>query len=469
MGTNLFRSIWLITALMVGSNVFSWAEGTGMDGYTSLRDSILKNVTGADYFSDTLSVTTFGARPDSGKDCLKAFEKAINKANSRDGAVVIVPKGEYLLKGPINLLSNVNLHLCEGAVLKFDPDPQYYPIVDTSWEGTYCYNYSPMIRAYKVENVAITGKGTIDGNAMTTFSTWRTKQKLAQQRSRQMNHDRVPVNQRQFGENDWLRPQLVQFYKCSRITIEGIMIINSPFWCIHLLKSENIICRGIRYDAKLVNNDGIDPESSRNILIEDVYFDNGDDNVAIKSGRDHDGRDESTPPTENIVIRNCHFKGLHAVVLGSELSGGIRNIVIENCDYAGYCKRGIYLKSNPDRGGFVNNIYVVNCRFGDVEDLFYITASYAGEGQGNDKFTNIHDIHVDGLSADNVSNAAVVIQGIKSLPIQSVTFKNLITGTAKIGLSVENAEGVTFSDCFIGGKAGVPSQVTDKDHLFDRK
>lgn len=466
---NFYRSISLVVLLMIGSNVVTWADSECANEYVALRDSILSNITGADAFSDTISVLKFGAKPDSGKDCLKSFEKAINKANSKGGAVVLVPKGEYLLKGPVNFMSNVNLHLCEGAVLKFDPDPQYYPIVDTSWEGTYCYNYSPMIRAYRVENVAITGNGTIDGNAMSTFATWRAKQKAAQLRSREMNHDRIPVINRQFGENDWLRPQLVQFYQCSRVTIEGVKIINSPFWCIHLLRSDNIICRGIRYDAKLVNNDGIDPESSKNILIEDVHFDNGDDNIAIKSGRDHDGRDESTPPTENIVIRNCHFKGLHAVVLGSELSGGIRNIVIENCDYAGYCKRGIYLKSNPDRGGFVNNIYVVNCKFGDVEDLFYITASYAGEGQGNDKFTKINDIHVDGLSADNVANAAVVIQGIKSLPIKNVTFKNLEAGTAKIGLSVENSEGVTFSDCFIGGRAGVPSQVTDKDHLFDRK
>lgn len=468
MRTNLFRAI-LLLAILVGLNVSLCAENNITSKCISLRDSILKNITGSGAFSDTIDVTKYGAKPDSGKDCRKAFGKAISKANSMGGAVVLVPVGEYLLKGPINFLDNVNLHLCDGAVLKFDSDPKLYPIVDTSWEGTYCYNYSPMIRAYRVENVAITGHGTIDGNAMDTFAGWRPNQKPAQQRSRQMNHDRVPVGQRQFGDGDWLRPQLVQFYQCSNVTIEDVKIINSPFWCIHLLRSDNIICRGIRYDAKLVNNDGIDPESSKNILIEDIHFDNGDDNIAIKSGRDHDGRDESTPPTENIVIRNCHFKGLHAVVLGSELSGGIRNIVIENCDYAGYCKRGIYLKSNPDRGGFVNNIYVVNCKFGDVEDLFYITASYAGEGQGNDKFTKINDIHVDGLSAGNVANAAIVIQGIKSLPIRNVTFKNVVAGSAKIGLSVENAEGVTFSDCFIGGRAGVPSQVTDKDHLFDRK
>lgn len=140
---------------------------------------------------------------------------------------------------------------------------------------------------------------------------------------------------------------------------------------MHLLKSENIICRGLRYDAKLVNNDGIDPECSRNILIEDIEFNNGDDNVAIKSGRDNDGWTHGSP-SENIVIRNCRFKGLHAVVIGSEMSAGVRNVFVENCTYGGYCKRGIYIKTNPDRGGFVNNLYVKNCEFDEVEDLFML-------------------------------------------------------------------------------------------------
>lgn len=439
------------------------------DRMTTLRDSILGNITGARIeSSDTLDVTKFGARPDGRSDCRKAIAKAISKANAKGGGVVNFPEGEYLVKGPINLMSNVIINIEKDAMVRFDPSPEYYPIVETSWEGTYCYNYSPMIRAFDVNNVGITGEGLIDGNAMTTFATWRPNQKPAQQRSRQMNHERVPYDERRFCEGDWLRPQLIQFYKCEGIDIRGIKIINSPFWCVHLLQSNNIICSGIRYDAKLINNDGIDPESSSNILIEKISFDNGDDNIAIKSGRDDDGRSENTPPCENIVIRNCHFKGLHAVVLGSELSGGIRNVIIENCDVAGYCKRGIYLKSNPDRGGFVNDIYVRDCRFGDVEDLFYVTASYAGEGAGNDKFTKISDIHVDGLSAENVSAAAIAIQGVKALPIENVSFRRVEVEKAVTGLSIENTRNVTFDDCFIGGHVGVPTQVTANDRLFDR-
>ena len=427
------------------------------DFHDSLRDSILSNITGATVKPDTLAVTRFGARGDGKKDCSGAFAKGIERLAKRGGGVLRVPAGVYFVSGPIELKSNVMLHLDEGSTLLFDPNPERYPIVATSWEGTHCNNYSPMIRARGAVNTGISGRGTIDGNAMTTFATWKPRQREALLRSREMNHNHVPRAERTFGDGDFLRPQLIQFFECQGVTVEGVMITNSPFWCIHLLASENIICRGLRYDAKLINNDGIDPESSRNILIENIDFNNGDDNVAIKSGRDDDGRDPATSPSENIVIRNCHFKGLHAVVLGSELSGGIRNVIIENCDAAGYCKRGFYIKSNPDRGGFVERVSLRNVRLGDVEDLFYITTSYAGEGADNVHYTRIEDIHVDTLTAENVSASAIVVQGLPQMPVHNVTLKGVECKSCAIGLSVENAVGVTVNDCFIGGHAGVPS------------
>lgn len=167
------------------------------------------------------------------------------------GAHIVVPAGEYLLNGPIHFVSNVCLELQEGATLKFSSEPAFYlPLVKTSWEGTFLQNYSPFIYGYQLENVSIIGKGVIDGNAGTTFATWKSKQKIGQQLSREMNHKEVPVAERNFGEGYWLRPHLVQFFDCKNITIEDVFITNAPFWCIHLLKSENIICRGIRYDAK---------------------------------------------------------------------------------------------------------------------------------------------------------------------------------------------------------------------------
>lgn len=306
----------------------------------------------------------------------------------------------------------------------------------------------------------------IDGNAAATFSTWRSNQKKGQHLTCEMNHQDVPVEERNFGENYWLPPpHLVQFFDCKNITIEDVFITNAPFWCIHLLRSENIICRGIRYDAKLVNNDGIDPEYTRNLLIENIEFNNGDDNVAIKCGRDNDGW-KTNRPSENIIIRNCKFKGLHGVVLGSEMSSGIQNVFVENCTYAGYCKRGIFIKTNPDRGGFIRNIYVNNCEFGEVEDLFYVTSMYAGEGMDNNHFTQVHDIYVKDLRCRRANVAALVLQGTKAKPIYNVSFENVNVDQAAVGLSFSNTAVIGIANCNLGGYVGVPSTASAKDKIF---
>lgn len=432
------------------------------------RDSILKNITGAKMPEAKVSLLDFGAKGDGKKDCLSAFKKALQQSKKKGGLRIVVPSGTYYIKGSIHLVSNTCIELQEGAVLKFDPDPKkYLPMVKTSWEGTFMQNYSPFIYGYGLENVSIIGKGTIDGNAASTFATWRNSQKKAQQLSRKMNHKETPVEQRNFGEGSWLRPQLIQLYNCKNITLSDFFITNSPFWCVHLLKSENIICRGLRYDAKLVNNDGIDPECTRNLLIEDIHFNNGDDNVAIKSGRDNDGWTMGSP-SENIIIRNCHFKGLHAVVIGSEMSGGVRNVFVENCDYAGYCKRGLYVKTNPNRGGFVENIYVKNCVFDEVEDLLYVTSMYAGEGMDDNHFTTVKNIYVENMRCRKARAAAIVLQGTAAKPIANVVLKNIDVAEVKNALSMDNTEGVYFSDCHLGGKAGVPTQVTAKDKIFEK-
>lgn len=426
------------------------------------RDSILSEITGAPMPQKSLKILSFGAKGDGKKDCKPAFDKAMKRAAQMGGARIIVPSGEYLLNGPIHFVSNVCLELQEGATLKFSPDPHYYlPVVKTSWEGTFLQNYSPFIYGYQLKNISITGKGTIDGNAGTTFATWKSQQKKGQQLSRDMNHKEVSIEERNFGEGFYLRPQLLQFFDCKNITIEGVFITNAPFWCIHLLKSENIICRNIRYDAKLVNNDGIDPEYTRNLLIENIEFNNGDDNVAIKCGRDNDGW-STNRPSENIIIRNCKFKGLHGVVLGSEMSSGVQNIFIENCTYGGYCKRGIYMKTNPDRGGFLRNIYVNNCQFGEVEDLFYVTSMYAGEGMDNNHYSEVCNIYVKDISCKKASAAAIVLQGTVDKPIHHVTFENVNVDKAGIGLSFSNTETISIKNCNLGGYVGIPSTASQK-------
>lgn len=432
------------------------------------RDSILALITGAQISPRVINMAKAGAKGDGRTDCRSAFEKAMRRAERQGGARIVVPAGTYLIKGPVRLVSNVCLDLQEGATLKFDPEAKWYlPVVKTSWEGTFLQNYSPMIYGYGLHDVAIVGKGSIDGNCRETFATWREKQDKGKTLSRQMNHQGVPISDRNFGEGYWLRPHLIQLFNCRNITIADVFITDSPFWCVHLLKSENAICRGIRYDAKLVNNDGIDPECSRNILIENVHFNNGDDNIAIKSGRDNDGWNFGTP-SENIIIRKCHFKGLHAVVLGSEMSGGVRNVFIEDCDYAGYCKRGIYIKTNPDRGGFVSNLYVRNVKFGEVEDLIYVTSRYAGEGLDNHHFSKIENLHFDRISCTRAKGAGIVLQGTGQNPIRNVLLRRIDIGQVQNALSFDHVENVQFGDCHLGGEAGIPTQVSPKDQLFDQ-
>lgn len=399
----------------------------------------------------TVNLLSLGAKPDSVTDCKPFFDAALRMAaGSKKGLRIIIPRGIYLINGPLHLVSNICLDFEEGARLKFSGVPAHFlPAVKTSWEGTFVYNYSPMIYAYGVKNVIIRGKGIIDGNAAGTFSLWKDKQKKAQQRTRDQNHNFVPLEQRRYGDGDFLRPQLIQFYKSKNILIEDVHITNSPFWCVHLLESENITVRGISFNAKNINNDGIDPEYSKNILIENVSFDNGDDNIAIKAGRDHEGR-AMKRPTENIVIRNCKFKGLHAVVIGSEMSSGVRNVYIENNSFAGYCKRGIYMKSNPDRGGYMRNIYVRNLELDEVEDLFYITSFYHGEGKGF--VTNIKDIHVENVKCRKANNAGIVIQGFPEQKVENVSFKNVMLDSVRVGVSVNNVKDITFEDVNLGGK-----------------
>ena len=436
----------LLFAVIAFLPLFSFSEN-----FDSGYQNVLSKILPPPIPSKTTNIHSLGAKPDSVTDCKPVFDAALKMAATTKGGLrIIIPRGTYLINGPLHLVSNVCLDFEEGARLKFSGVPSHFlPAVKTSWEGTFVYNYSPMIYAYGVRNVIIRGKGIIDGNAANTFSLWRANQKRAQQQTREQNHTFVPVAQRIYGEGDFLRPQLIQFYNCKNILIEDVHITNSPFWCVHLLQSENITVRGISFNAKNINNDGIDPEYSRNILIENVQFDNGDDNIAIKAGRDHEGR-AMKRPTENIIIRNCRFKGLHAVVIGSEMSAGVRNVFIENNSFAGYCKRGIYLKSNPDRGGFIKNIYVRNLELDEVEDLFYITSFYHGEGSGF--ATDIRNISIENVKCNTARNAGIVIQGFPQKKVTDVLFKGIDIKNAKIGVSVNNVRNVRMEDVNIGGK-----------------
>lgn len=403
------------------------------------------------------SVLRFGANPDGVTDCRQAFEKAMKACERRKGGTIVVPKGTYLLNGPIHFVSYVNLHLEKGAKLVFGNNPQDYPVVLTSWEGTMLYNYSPLIYGINLQDVSITGQGVIDGEGHGVWASWKPKEQSGKSLSREMNHNQQPVTARVFGEGYFLRPQLIQFLNSKNILIEGVTLEDSPFWTLHLLKSESITIRGLKYNAHNKNNDGIDIEHSKNVLIEDVDFDNADDNIAIKAGRDDDGRN-SNMPSENIIVRNCRFKGLHAMVIGSEMSAGVKNVFVYNSEASGYLKRGVYLKTNSDRGGFINNVYVENIKFKDVEDAIFMTSNYHGEGSGLHP-SKISNIHLSKLSFNEASNAAIVIEGYPDFKVENVYLNEIVVKKAKNGITLTNTTNINFNEIVIGDKQGVPSAV----------
>lgn len=447
-----------VILLFISMYCISWTRSRQTEpGADEKRDQILKNIVPPKISKNILLITRFGAVGNAKTNCKPAFDKAIKAAKEKKGGKIVVPPGTYLINGPIHMTSNLCIELQKGAKLVFGTNPEdYLPAVLTSWEGTFIYNYSPFIYAYKLENVAIIGEGEIDGNAKDSFSKWTEKQSTSQQLTRKMNRENTPLPQRIFGKGHFLRPQLVQFFECKNILIEGVTIKNSPFWCVHLLKSENITARKVKFEAFNKNNDGFDPEYSKNILIEDIDFNNGDDNVAIKAGRDYEGR-RTAISSENIIIRNCRFKGLHGVVIGSEMSAGVQNVFVESCKASGYCKRGIYLKSNPDRGGFIRDIYVKNVEFGEVEDCFFITSFYHGEGKGFE--TDIRNVFVDNVKCRKATNAGVVIQGYPTKKVKDIYFSNVTIDSAATGLSLRNTENIVFNDVIIGTEVKEPSHV----------
>jgi polygalacturonase len=421
-------------------------------------DEIIKRIQLPTTPSFKIEVTKLGAKGDSISNAKPAFDKAMALCKKNNGGTIIVPKGIYTLKGPIHFVSNVNLHLEDGAKIRFSSNPKDYPLVLTSWEGTILYNYSPMIYANNVENISITGNGIIDGEAQNTWKKWKSLEKNDQMLSREMNHKNTPIKERIFGEGHYLRPHLIQFFNSKNILVENVQIEDSPFWCVHLLISKSITIRGVKYNAQNNNNDGIDPEYSSDILIENVLFDNADDNVAIKAGRDDEGRSNSDTPSENIVIRNCEFKGLHAIVIGSEMSAGVRNVYVENSKFRGYLKRGVFIKTNSDRGGYVKDIYFNNLAFGKVEDCLYITANYHGEGGGLYP-SKVSDISFSNISCVEATNTGIVIEGFPDKKVANIKLDNINIQSAKNGTTITNSENVTVNEVVIGVKATTPTAV----------
>lgn len=396
-------------------------------GWESLP-AVLAKIKAPQFAARDFPITDFGAK--AGTDASAAITAAIEACNKAGGGRVVVPAGEWLT-GAIHLKSNVNLHVTKGATLRWIFDLAKYPIVFTRWEGVECMNYSAFIYAFKQENIAITGEGTLDGGSdWDTWWSWNKKgdavkkQKPARDKLIAMGEANIPVAERIFGEGGFLRPNFIQPYYCKNILIEGVTILRSPMWEIHPVLSENITVRGVKINSHGPNNDGCDPESSRNILIEDCVFDTGDDCIAIKSGRNGDGRRVNVP-SENIVIRNSVMKDGHGgVVLGSECTGGIRNVFVENCQMdSPDLDRALRFKNNAVRGGILENVFMRNVTIGRVgEAVLTIDLLYEEGAKGAFKPV-VRNVQLDNITS-SASPRVMYIRGFEGAVIDNIRISN---------------------------------------------
>lgn len=396
-------------------------------------------------------ISKYGAKPGGSIDNTKAIARAINACNEAGGGRVIIPAGVWLT-GAIHFKSNVNLHLEEGAALSFSDNPtDYLPAVMTSWEGMECYNYSPLLYAFDCENVAITGKGTLQPK-MDTWKTWFKRPQSHLEALKElytMASTDIPVTERQMakGENN-LRPHLIHFNRCKNVLLDGFKIRESPFWTIHLYMCDGGIVRNLDVKAHGHNNDGIDLEMSRNFLVENCTFDQGDDAVVIKAGRNRDAWRLNTP-CENIVIRNCTILEGHTMLgIGSEISGGIRNIYMHNCSAPKSVHRFFFIKTNHRRGGFIENIYMENVSSGKTQRVMEIDTEVLYQWKDlvptyERKLTRIENIHLKNVTCDS-ADAIYELKGNAELPIRNVEMKDIKVGTVnKFVSKTDNVLGLT--------------------------
>jgi len=462
------QAIGVFTLLLVAL----CARASNIDFDKAFKESakIEKQIKRTSFAKRTFYITDFGAKPhNEAEPCHEAINQAITACSLAGGGTVVVPKGTFFT-GPITLKSNVNLHVSEGATLKFSTDQSlYFPGVITRWEGIDCYNARPLIYAYGETNIAITGKGTIDGQGskeawwpMCGAPRYGWKEGMVAQRNGgrerllMYGETNTPIYKRIMTPEDGMRPQLINLYSCNTVLIEDVTLLNSPFWVIHPLFCESLIVRGVNIFNRGPNGDGCDPESCKNVLIENCVFDTGDDCIAIKSGRNNDGRKWNIP-SENIIVRGCQMKNGHGgVVIGSEIAGGYRNLFVENCEMdSPELDRVIRIKTSTCRGGVIKNVFVRNVTVGQCrEAVLRINLQYENRENCQRGFTpTVRNVHLKNVTCQK-SQLGVLIIGLEdpslvnNISVEDSHFNNV----AKDGNDIKSAKDVTFKNLYINGR-----------------
>ncbi len=381
-----------------------------------------------------------------------SLNEAIAACNAAGGGRVVVPEGNFPT-GPIRLRSRVNLHLSEGAVLKFSTDPKaYLPVVFTRYEGTDLMNYSPFVYALDEQDIAITGPGTLDGQADDAhWWDWTRNMGASRRRLVDFGADGTPVARRVFGDGAFMRPNFIQPYRCRNVYIEGITVRNSPMWEIHPVLCTNVIVRGVTIDSHGPNNDGCDPESCRDVLIERCTFDTGDDCIALKSGRNNDGRRVGVP-IENVIVRDCTMKDGHGgLTIGSEISGGARNIFAERCRMdSPNLNIALRLKTNSVRGGVIEHVFMRDVTIGQVSQAV-VTVDFLYEEGDAGKFPPVvRDIEVRNVTSQRSRNA-VSLRGYAHTPVTNVRLRDCRFENVAQPDVLENVKDVVLTNVSVNG------------------
>jgi polygalacturonase len=447
----------LVTLLALTRLAFAAAEPAGATVSWSTATEILARIKDPAFPAKDFPITDFGAAAGDNHDNTAAIAQAIAACHAAGGGRVVVPAGVFRT-GAIHLKSNVNLHLTEGSTLLFSTDPKaYLPVVYTRWEGTECMNYSPFIYAFEQENIAVTGTGTLDGQA-SGDNWWAWAKKGADKKApatadvkhlNDLSDQGVPVAARIFGDGFKLRPNFFQPYRCKNVLIENVKIRRSPMWEINPVLCTNVTIRGLDIFSHGPNNDGCDPESCRDVLIEKCSFDTGDDCIAIKSGRNDDGRRVGVA-SENLIIRNCEMKDGHGgVVIGSEISGGCRNVFVEDCRMdSPNLERALRFKSNARRGGVIENVFMRNVTVGRVAEAILTVDFLYEEGAKGTQRPVLRNVTLENITSKS-SPRVFYIVGFPGATIDNIRVANCTFAGVETAEVIHHAGRITMENVTI--------------------
>jgi len=427
--------------------------GGGRNAADVAADRIVASVRRPWFPGRYFPVTDFGAKGDGTTLNTQAFAKAIAVCHRAGGGHVVVPAGGTFLTGAIHLLSNVDLHVEQNATILFSQNTaDYLPVVFTRWQGIELMNYSPFVYCYGQRNVAVTGAGTLNGQADANhWWNWKNLETSDFDTLETMADDNVPVSQRVFGAGHYLPPQMIQPFASDTVLLEGVTVINSPFWHLNPNLCTNVTVDGLTISSTGPNTDGCDPESCDGVVVQNVTYDTGDDCMAIKSGRDADGRRVNVP-CQNVVIQGCNFANGHGgITIGSEMTGGVKNVYARDLTMnSANLQAGHRIKTNTLRGGYALNTNVYRVTAGTVGGpLLLIQGNY--DAQTGDFPPDLTDINLTDWTVDTCEGLWSIVGASATDPVGTATLENIAVTTSTAANSAQYITNLVVKNVTVGG------------------